>query len=144
MLHWFMPRHTAAPQLAKLRSDKLPASAASAASAATAATKRAVRKTAAKKKKTARLRSPLEVIPGVGPAAAGDFHRLGIFDVPDLKGRDPQALFDKLIEIDGHPHDRCVLYVIRAAVYYASTTRHDPEKLKWWNWKDTPPPRKAR
>lgn len=140
MLHWFMPRHTPAPQPAKVRSDKVPASAASAASAAP---KRAARKTTAKKK-TARLRSPLEVIPGVGPAAAGDFHRLGIFDVPDLKGRDPQELFDTLIEIDGHPHDRCVLYVIRAAVYYASTTRHDPEKLKWWNWKDTPPPRKAR
>lgn len=28
--------------------------------------------------------------------------------------------------------DRCMLYVFRCAVYY----EHDPELLKWWNWKD--------
>jgi Pathogenicity locus len=32
--------------------------------------------------------------------------------------------------------DRCVLYVFRAAVYFASNKKHDEEKLKWWNWKD--------
>lgn len=32
--------------------------------------------------------------------------------------------------------DRCVLYVYRCAVYYASTPQPDPEKLKWWAWKD--------
>ncbi|NMB56563.1 pathogenicity locus, partial [Candidatus Beckwithbacteria bacterium] len=31
--------------------------------------------------------------------------------------------------------DRCLLYVFRCAVYYAKGGR-DPEKLKWWNWKD--------
>jgi Pathogenicity locus len=104
-------------------------------------TARTSRKPAAKK--SPRLRSPLQIIPGVGPAAVGDFHRLGITEVAHLKGRDPQTLYDTLAELDGKPHDRCVLYVFRAAVYYASTTRHDPEKLKWWNWKDVPP-RKAR
>jgi hypothetical protein len=29
-----------------------------------------------------------------------------------------------------------MLYVFRTAVYYASNSKHDPEKLKWWNWKD--------
>jgi hypothetical protein len=29
-----------------------------------------------------------------------------------------------------------VLYVFRCAVYYASHEVHDPELLKWWNWKD--------
>jgi hypothetical protein len=32
--------------------------------------------------------------------------------------------------------DRCLLYVFRCAVYFAEHTRHDPELLKWWNWKD--------
>ncbi|MBC8473125.1 MAG: pathogenicity locus, partial [Planctomycetes bacterium] len=30
----------------------------------------------------------------------------------------------------------CMLYVLRCAVYYASNTEHDPDLLKWWNWKD--------
>jgi len=29
-----------------------------------------------------------------------------------------------------------VLYTFRCAVYYASNSNHDPEKLKWWNWKN--------
>jgi hypothetical protein len=29
-----------------------------------------------------------------------------------------------------------MLYTFRCAVYYASNTKHDSEKLKWWNWKD--------
>jgi hypothetical protein len=29
-----------------------------------------------------------------------------------------------------------VLYVFRCAVYYASNSVHDQERLKWWNWKD--------
>ncbi|MEJ2052157.1 MAG: helix-hairpin-helix domain-containing protein, partial [Calditrichota bacterium] len=36
----------------------------------------------------------------------------------------------------GYKVDRCMLYVFRTAVYYVSNTGHDPEKLKWWNWKD--------
>jgi hypothetical protein len=32
--------------------------------------------------------------------------------------------------------DRCWLYVARCAEYFASEARRDPEKLKWWNWKD--------
>jgi hypothetical protein len=35
--------------------------------------------------------------------------------------------------------DRCVLYVFRCAVYFASEAEHDPELLKWWNWKDAAP-----
>jgi len=32
--------------------------------------------------------------------------------------------------------DRCMLYVLRCAVYYASTLDPDPRLLQWWNWKD--------
>jgi hypothetical protein len=29
-----------------------------------------------------------------------------------------------------------VLYVFRCAVYFASKPHPDPQRLKWWNWKD--------
>jgi Pathogenicity locus len=75
-------------------------------------------------------------IPGVGPSIASDLHLLGIRQVADLRGRDPQLLYSELCrEMDQHV-DRCVLYVFRCAVYFASEPKHDPELLKWWNWKD--------
>ena len=78
----------------------------------------------------------LQEIPGVGPSIAQDLHGLGIKKVADLKGRDPERLYRRLCKQEGHHVDRCVLYVFRCAVYYASTRRLHPEKLKWWNWKD--------
>ena len=32
--------------------------------------------------------------------------------------------------------DSCVLYVFSCVVYFANNSNHDPELLKWWNWKD--------
>jgi hypothetical protein len=32
--------------------------------------------------------------------------------------------------------NRCWLYVARCAVYFAETIDPEPDKLKWWNWKD--------
>jgi hypothetical protein len=55
--------------------------------------------------------------------------------VEDLEGEDPENLYDRLTALRGRPMDRCVLYVFRCAVYYARQGR-DPQKLKWWNWKD--------
>jgi len=78
----------------------------------------------------------LQVIPGVGPSIAEDLYRLGIKKVSCLKGKDPEKLYAKFCAMEGYPIDRCLLYVFRGAVYYASHERHDPEKLKWWNWKD--------
>ena len=97
--------------------------------------KRAARIVSSPRKRTTTLKSPLEVIPGIGSSIAADLNRIGIHDVAQLKGEDPQRLFDHLCAHDGVKHDRCVLYVFRCAVYYASRRRHDPEKLKWWNWK---------
>ena len=77
----------------------------------------------------------LQVIPGVGPSIAQDLVDLGISQVEDLKGRSPEELYVTHCDAVGHPVDRCLLYVFRCAVYYASHKRHDPEKLKWWNWK---------
>ena len=78
----------------------------------------------------------LQTIPGIGPSLAGDLRSLGVKRVADLKGRDAKRLYDKLNKVTGTRQDPCVLYTFRCAVYYASHRRHDPEKLKWWNWKD--------
>ncbi len=78
----------------------------------------------------------LQVIPGVGPSIARDLAGLGICSVRDLKHQQPEKLYRRLCRQQGGPVDRCVLYVFRCAVYYASTRRPDPERLKWWNWKD--------
>lgn len=78
----------------------------------------------------------LQRIPGVGPTIAEDLIALGITSVAELSGRDPEALYAQLCTQSGQQVDRCMLYVLRCAVYFASHRRHDPEKLKWWNWKD--------
>ncbi|MBS4097753.1 MAG: helix-hairpin-helix domain-containing protein [Sulfuricella sp.] len=85
--------------------------------------------------KQAALRD-LKTIPGVGKSVAEDLWSLGIRRVTDLKGRDPQALYDELRIAAGGKLDRCMLYTLRCAVYYATNAKHEPEKLKWWNWKD--------
>ena len=78
----------------------------------------------------------LQVIPGIGKNIAADLWELGIRSVPDLRGKDPELLYAKRCEQQGVQIDRCLLYVFRCAVYFAEHKRHDPEKLKWWNWKN--------
>lgn len=77
-------------------------------------------------------------IPGVGRTIAEDLLQLGICSVADLRGADPEALYRKHNEMKGTVQDRCMLYVFRCAVYYASTLEAERirEKLQWWNWKD--------
>ncbi|MBG0777348.1 MAG: helix-hairpin-helix domain-containing protein [Desulfovibrionaceae bacterium] len=78
----------------------------------------------------------LRRIPGVGPAVAQDLLDLGVRRVDDLRGRDPQQLYDELCVFQGCRVDRCMLYVFRLAVYYAETPHPDPARCKWWLWKD--------
>lgn len=78
----------------------------------------------------------LRRIPGVGPRMAEDLWRLGCRRVEDLRARDPEELYRQLCLLEGVTVDRCVLYVFRCAVYFAAHDQHDPELLKWWNWKD--------
>ena len=75
-------------------------------------------------------------IPGVGPKISILLNAVGVHTVSDLKNRDPERLYYILEKEKGKHIDRCVLYTFRCAVYYASNGRHDPDKLKWWNWKD--------
>ena len=78
----------------------------------------------------------LESIPGIGKKLSKTLNLIGIRTVSDLKNRDPERLYKKLEKTIGAHVDPCVLYTFRCAVYYASHKQHDPELLKWWNWKD--------
>lgn len=78
----------------------------------------------------------LQQIPGVGKAVARDLWNLGIRSIKDLKDQDPQALYEQLCAQQGCHVDRCMLYVFRCAVYYASHDEYEAELLKWWNWKE--------
>lgn len=78
----------------------------------------------------------LQVIPGIGKSIAEDLYNIGITKVSDLKNKNPEKLFDASNKFAGVVQDRCLLYTFRCAVYYASSTKHDPKLLKWWNWKD--------
>lgn len=83
-----------------------------------------------------RVAGDLQTIPYVGPAMARDLRDLGCRSVGALVGRDPERMYEQLCELRGGHVDRCVLYVLRSAVYWASTELPDPELSKWWNWKD--------
>lgn len=78
----------------------------------------------------------LRKIPGVGKKTEEDLIMLGYETIESLKNADPEELYNKECLLKGCKIDRCQLYVYRCAVYYASNEKHDPELLKWWNWKD--------
>ena len=78
----------------------------------------------------------LQTIPGIGPSMAQDLRDLGIYSVADLSGHDPELMYKRLCQMHGMHIDRCVLYVFRCAVYFATQEEHEPELLKRWNWVD--------
>ena len=78
----------------------------------------------------------LQIIPGVGKSLSQDLVDLGYRKVEDLRGEDPERMYQNLCSQRGQHIDRCVLYVFRCAVYFAGNAVHKPELLKWWNWKD--------
>jgi len=82
----------------------------------------------------------LKNIPGVGKNMERHFFNIGIFTIEDLIGKDAEELYERDCLQKGFQEDRCVLYVYRLAVYYANNDIHDPEKLKWWNWKEKESP----
>ncbi|MFW6287449.1 MAG: helix-hairpin-helix domain-containing protein [bacterium] len=82
------------------------------------------------------MKTELREIPGVGKVIERDLIDMGFSSIDSLKGEDPQDLYDRHCLLRGYQVDRCMLYVFRCAVYYAENDSHDPEKLKWWYWKD--------
>ena len=88
-----------------------------------------------------RLRD-LQRIPGVGKSLSRDLLDIGFTATSQLAGQNAEALYERLCSLRGERIDRCVLYVFRCAVYFATLEAadqtHDPELLRWWRWKDTP------
>ncbi|MFA5249381.1 MAG: helix-hairpin-helix domain-containing protein [Candidatus Paceibacterota bacterium] len=80
----------------------------------------------------------LQKIPGVGESIAWNLLNIGINSIADLKGKDPEKLYEQSNHFAGITQDRCLLYVFREAVYFAETKNPDPKKLKWWYWKNDP------
>ncbi len=78
----------------------------------------------------------LQTIPGVGQKLSKEFSNIGIKNVSDLKDKDPEKLYLQICAKQGCQVDPCVRYVCRSSVYFAENKNRDPEKLKWWNWKD--------
>jgi len=87
---------------------------------------------------TASAMNNLMQVPGVGKSIAKNLIDIDIMSVNDLKGKNPEKLYDESNSFVGMVQDRCLLYVFRCAVYYADTeeTIREQGKLKWWNWKD--------
>ena len=81
-------------------------------------------------------RNPLEQIPCVGRETARDLEELGFHTRDQLADGDPESMFRMLQRIRGGTISRDVLAVFRCAVYSAAEDFPDPEKLRWWNWKD--------
>lgn len=71
----------------------------------------------------------LTTLPNVGPAVARRLIRLGIEEPDDLRGKDPEELFDRPSELDGHPEDPCLLDTFAAIVAVANGGPARP----WWH-----------
>jgi len=78
----------------------------------------------------------LQTIPGIGKSLSQDLYDLGIRSISDLKRKKQEKMYEQLGTLHNTHIDRCVLYVFRCAIYFASEKHHDPQLLKWWNWKD--------
>lgn len=81
-------------------------------------------------------KTDLTNIPNVGKKTALALQNIGINYIEDLKGQNPEELYQKDCQVKGRQEDRCQLYLFRMAVYYAEHDTWDEEKLKWWYWKD--------
>ncbi|TAL69993.1 MAG: pathogenicity locus [Bacteroidetes bacterium] len=88
-------------------------------------------------KTKSKILKEFQIIPGVGNSIALDLWELGYRSVIQLKNQNPEKMYNKFCHLKGMHIDRCLLYVFRCAVYFASNKIHNPELLKWWNWKDT-------
>ncbi len=74
--------------------------------------------------------SALTAIPNVGPAVGRRLLRLGIETPEDLRGRDPDELFERLQALDGRAGDPCLLDTFTAAVSWADGGPARP----WWEF----------
>jgi hypothetical protein len=72
--------------------------------------------------------SRLEDIPNIGPSIADDLRMLDIFEPAQLVGQDPYALYRRMGELSGAPHDPCLCDAFIAAVRFMEGGPARP----WW------------
>lgn len=82
------------------------------------------------------LMKELESLPGIGAILAQELWSIGIRSIKDLKNRNPDDIYHIYQNKRGGKSDKSMLYILRCAAYFASNSEHDPELLKWWNWKE--------
>ena len=76
------------------------------------------------------IHTDLLTVPGVGKQTKKSLFKMGITCVEDLKGKNPEKLYEEDCKIKGFKVDRCQLYLFRMIVYYAETKNPEEEKLK--------------
>lgn len=81
-------------------------------------------------------KTDLREIPYVGKKTEESLLLLGFDSIASLRGAVPEQMYERECTLRGAKIDRCQLYVYRMVVYFAENEVHDPEKLKWWAWKD--------
>jgi hypothetical protein len=72
----------------------------------------------------------LQALPNVGPAIARKLLQIGVQQPDDLRGQDPEQLFQRLCDLDGRHHDPCLLDTFAAVVDYANGAPARP----WWHY----------
>ena len=78
----------------------------------------------------------LRKIPNVGKRTEQGLMDMGYTTAESLKGKTGEELYEEECRLRGCEIDRCQLYLYRAVEYYIHTENPDPEKCKWWFWKD--------
>lgn len=80
--------------------------------------------------------SELRKIPNVGKQTEKGLIEMGYTSIESLKGKRAEDLYAEECIRRGYTVDRCQLYLYRAVEYFVNTERPDPDKCKWWFWKD--------
>ena len=80
--------------------------------------------------------SELKKIPNVGRRTEQDLFAMGYTTIGSLKGKTGEQLYAEECALRGCTIDRCQLYLYRAVEYFVNSPAPDPQKCKWWYWKD--------
>jgi hypothetical protein len=69
-------------------------------------------------------------LPNIGPAMAKDLELIGINTPPQLVGKDPVMLYQRLCKQTGTRHDPCVLDVFISVTRFMAGEAPQP----WWHY----------
>lgn len=78
----------------------------------------------------------LRKIPNIGRQTEKELIEMGYTSIESLKGKCAGELYAEACALHGMQIDRCQLYLYRAVEYFLHAEHPDPEKCKWWHWKD--------